>query len=115
MCGGCRSFGPDDPRYALCMPKVDPRLHFTLVCGAKSCPALTVLRPESLETDLQTATLAFVTDGSNVSVDTKTCVVTLSAIFKWCVSVCAYACMTVCTYVCVGVCNFDVVCVHAFV
>lgn len=28
-------FNEDDPRAALVLPKVDPRIHFALVCGAQ--------------------------------------------------------------------------------
>ena len=33
-------FGPTDPRrYHVCVP-MDPRVHFALVCGARSCPPI---------------------------------------------------------------------------
>jgi len=38
---------------------VDPRIHFALVCGAKSCPPIKVYTPTSLQEGLDTATMAF--------------------------------------------------------
>ena len=37
-------FSEDDPRRGLCMAAIDPRLHFLLNCGARSCPPIQVLR-----------------------------------------------------------------------
>ena len=37
----------------------DPRIHFALVCGAKSCPPIKVYTPDSLEDGLDSATMAF--------------------------------------------------------
>ena len=36
-------FSEDDPRLGLCMSAIDPRLHFLLNCGARSCPPIQVL------------------------------------------------------------------------
>ena len=36
-------FAADDPRAPLCLPAIDPRLHFVLHCGDASCPAVGVL------------------------------------------------------------------------
>ena len=38
---------------------MDPRIHFALVCGAKSCPPIKVYTPDSLEDGLDSATMAF--------------------------------------------------------
>ena len=38
---------------------VDPRIHFALVCGAKSCPPIKVYTPTSLQEGLDSATMAF--------------------------------------------------------
>lgn len=43
-----RTFGERDPRIKLCL-KLDPRIHFALVCGAKSCPPIRIYTPENLE------------------------------------------------------------------
>lgn len=41
------------------MSPVDQRIHFALVCGAKSCPPIKVYDPTSLEEGLESATVAF--------------------------------------------------------
>jgi len=61
----------------------DPRIHFVLYCASGSCP---VLRPElptgeELESLLQEATVAFVSDPGNVRVDHEKKQIVLSAIF----------------------------------
>ena len=61
----------------------DPRIHFVLYCASGSCP---VLRPElptgeELETFLQEATIAFISDPGNVRVDHDKKQIVLSAIF----------------------------------
>ena len=38
---------------------LDPRIHFALVCGAKSCPPIRVYTPASLEVALEAAAQAF--------------------------------------------------------
>ena len=38
---------------------LDPRIHFALVCGAKSCPPIRVYTPASLEAGLEAAAQAF--------------------------------------------------------
>ena len=48
------AFGPSDPRraHSLARDEVDPRIHFALNCGAKSCPAIKVYSAEVLEDGL---------------------------------------------------------------
>lgn len=35
--------------------QVDPRIHFALVCGAKSCPPIKLYTPENLDEGLDAA------------------------------------------------------------
>ncbi len=63
----------------------DPRIHFFLNCASESCP---IARPElpvgeDLETLLAEATVDFINDATNVSVDHEEETVYLSTIFKW--------------------------------
>ena len=63
----------------------DPRVHFVLVCGATSCPAL---RAESflsgdLEQTLEKATRDFIRDPKNVALDSQRRTLTLNPIFDW--------------------------------
>jgi hypothetical protein len=41
--------------------RVDPRIHFALNCGARSCPPLAAWEPGTLDTDLERATAAYLT------------------------------------------------------
>eukprot|EP00958_Prasinococcus_capsulatus_P017877 scaffold2045_cov404-Prasinococcus_capsulatus_cf.AAC.70 len=76
-----RTFGIRDPRRLVTVYPMDPRIHFALVCGAKSCPPIRVYEATSLETSLQGAAQAFCE--SEVSIDEVTKTVTLSKIFDW--------------------------------
>lgn len=75
------TFGPGDPRAALALTPVDPRIHFALNCGAASCPPIRVFVPGRLEAGLTAAAAAFC--AGEVEVDVGRGVVTLSSIFKW--------------------------------
>jgi hypothetical protein len=76
-----RHFSPSDPRSALSLAEVDPRIHFVLNCGAASCPAVRVYTPEKLDAQLQAAASAFL--DQDVVVDHAARTVTVSMIFKW--------------------------------
>ncbi|QDZ20252.1 DUF547 domain-containing protein [Chloropicon primus] len=80
-CLASRTFKKSDPRAALAVSPVDPRIHFALVCGAKSCPPIRLYSAENLEEGLQGAAEAFCE--SEVVVDLSRRRVTLSKIFKW--------------------------------
>jgi hypothetical protein len=47
---------------------MDPRIHFALVCGAKSCPPIKLYSASTLEEGLQGAAEAFCAD--DVVIDT---------------------------------------------
>ena len=70
---------------------MDERIHFALVCGAKSCPPIRIYTPESLEEGLQGAAEAFCT--SEVVVDPMARSVSLSKIFQVRRSVCLSMCL----------------------
>ncbi len=76
-----RQFLPGDPRCAWSLA-LDPRIHFTLVCAANSCPAVDFYRTERLDAQLDAAAAAFV-NGGGIVVDPASRAVTLSRIFKW--------------------------------
>ena len=48
-----------DPRRRAAPTRLDPRVHFALNCGARSCPPVRVYSPETLDTDLEDATRAY--------------------------------------------------------
>mmetsp|Transcript_28430 Transcript_28430/g.80226 ORF Transcript_28430/g.80226 Transcript_28430/m.80226 type:complete len:603 (+) Transcript_28430:121-1929(+) len=74
-------FKKEDPRAKYAISPMDPRIHFALVCGAKSCPPIRVYTPESLEAGLSAAASAFC-EGS-VKVDKAQNSVEMSMILKW--------------------------------
>lgn len=74
-------FAASDPRAAKVLGAVDPRIHFALVCGAKSCPPIKLYAADTLEEGLAAAAEAFC--ASEVSVDAGSRTVTLSKIFSW--------------------------------
>ncbi|XP_065913569.1 uncharacterized protein [Dysidea avara] len=69
----------DDPRTQLAMSSVDPRVHFALVCGAKSCPAIQVYTSDNLDRALEGAARSFC--GQEVNVEGNK--VTVSKILEW--------------------------------
>jgi hypothetical protein len=77
-----RQFGPFDARRALAFKKADPRVHFALVCGARSCAPIKFYRAGNIDADLETATISFV-NSSEVIVIPEEKKLVISMIFKW--------------------------------
>lgn len=65
----------------------DPRVHFALNCGAKSCPKLAATPypddPVALDARLESATVAFLGSRDGVFVDHASKKVWLSRLFEW--------------------------------
>jgi glutaredoxin len=81
-CLASRTFSDkEDPRRKLVVEPLDPRIHFALVCGAKSCPPIRMYSAANLEEGLQGAAEAFCESEVTLARDKK--MVTLSKIFKW--------------------------------
>lgn len=76
-------FVGDDPRRAWAVSKLDPRIHFTLFCGANSCPPINSYTVENLDAELQLAAEAFCLEDDNVIVEEETRTIHLSMIFYW--------------------------------
>ena len=74
-----RPFAPDDARLVHAIVPTDPRIHFALNCGARSCPAVRTYDADQLDAQLNAATRAFITN--EVTVDDDALVI--SEIFKW--------------------------------
>ncbi|KAL3841343.1 hypothetical protein ACJMK2_019502 [Sinanodonta woodiana] len=74
-------FGNTDPRLAFIVEQLDPRIHFALVCGAKSCPAINVYTAENLDMALDAATRSFC--AQEISVSKEVDEIWLSKIFQW--------------------------------
>lgn len=74
-------FSAKDVRRRLSFKTLDPRLHFALNCGAKSCPPIRVYSAKNVERVLQLAAEGFCS--FNVVVDPQANTVCLSKIFQW--------------------------------
>ncbi|MEF8982263.1 MAG: glycoside hydrolase family 15 protein [Thiohalorhabdus sp.] len=76
-----RQFGPGDPRRGLMVTEPDPRVHFALVCGSRSCPPIEVFELDNLEAQLETAGKVFI--NATTRVRPKRERVEISRVFKW--------------------------------
>ncbi|XP_078331324.1 uncharacterized protein LOC111126605 [Crassostrea virginica] len=74
-------FSEGDPRLKYAVKKLDPRIHFALVCGAVSCPAINVYTADNLDKALDSATRNFCKQ--EVSMFTEVDEVWMSKIFLW--------------------------------
>ncbi|MEE9305822.1 MAG: DUF547 domain-containing protein, partial [bacterium] len=81
--GPRRPFHPWDGRRALVVEPLEPRIHFALVCGASSCPAVGAYSPSKVEDQLTLAAEAFINDPTRVVIEPTRETVRLSQIFKW--------------------------------
>jgi hypothetical protein len=75
-------FGANDPRRSFILAQRDPRVHFALVCAARSCPPIGVYEPERIDDQLDLATKSFI-NGGGVEIDRDAREVRLSKIFQW--------------------------------
>jgi hypothetical protein len=74
-----RPFGPHDPRRRLALAPLDPRIHFAINCGARSCPPVGVYRAAMVDAQLDLATRNFV----NQEVALEDGRIVCSRLFKW--------------------------------
>jgi hypothetical protein len=74
-----RPFGARDPRRALALEPLDPRFHFAINCGARSCPPVGVYRPAALDAQLDLAARNFVNEEVALAGGRIVC----SRLFKW--------------------------------
>jgi hypothetical protein len=77
-----RQFGFRDPRREWIMSPADPRIHFALVCGSRSCAPIDYYDPIRIDQQLEEAARSFV-NSSEVIVLPEEGRVLLSEIFKW--------------------------------
>lgn len=73
-------FDEGDARAQCALPKVDPRIHFSLNCACRSCPSIRFYSPENLNEAMDAATRAFLLD---VEIDMERREVKISQILKW--------------------------------
>jgi len=71
-----------DPRLEFSVIPLDPRIHFTLVCGARSCPPIGFYEAEQIDFQLRLAAESFV-NSPQVKILPQEGVLLISMIFKW--------------------------------
>lgn len=76
-------FASSDPRLSKIVKNVDPRIHFALNCGAKSCPPVKKFTSSALEEELRIVASAFAEQDENILVDEETNVLHVTQIIKW--------------------------------
>jgi hypothetical protein len=76
------AFASDDTRSALSLSPPDPRIHFALVCGARSCPPIAFYDGEQIDSQLDLAAAGFI-NGGGADYDPVNNTLSLSKIFSW--------------------------------
>ncbi|KAK2146606.1 hypothetical protein NP493_3622g00000, partial [Ridgeia piscesae] len=74
-------FEMSDPRLVFVIKSFDPRVHFAITFGAKSCPAFSVYSASSLDKQLSAATAHYLED--ELSVYQVQRQVKVSRLFQW--------------------------------
>jgi hypothetical protein len=77
-----RPFSTSDPRIQHIIRPLDPRIHFTLVCGSNSCPPINFYKAENIEEQMDLATAGFI-NGPEVEILPERNLLRLSPIFRW--------------------------------
>ena len=62
-------FREGDPRRNHVCAPADPRVHFALVCGARSCPPVRVYSSETLDAELEDAAFSFFESELDITLD----------------------------------------------
>jgi hypothetical protein len=75
-------FGPGNPKKACSLEKADPRVHFALVCGSRSCAPIDYYEPGRIDEQLDAAAHSFV-ESSEVVILPEENKILLSQIFDW--------------------------------
>ncbi len=80
--GFFRPFGPGDPRLPFAVTPPDPRVHFTLVCGSRSCPPIGFYISERIDEQLELAAASFI-NSPEVEIIPSENLLRISQIFRW--------------------------------
>jgi hypothetical protein len=80
--GLLKPFRKSDPRLEFSALPMDPRIHFALVCGARSCPPIGFYEAEQIDFQLQLAAASFV-NSPKVKILPQEKTLLLSMIFSW--------------------------------
>jgi len=76
-------FSKDDPRSQVALQHLDPRIHFALNCGAKSCPPIRIYKEDRLDSQLATASRSFLQQEVNVTQGQQEAAVETSRLLLW--------------------------------
>jgi hypothetical protein len=77
-----KPFRRGDGRIDLAVRPLDPRVHFALVCGARSCPPIGFYEAEQIDFQLDLAASSFI-NSPRVRIEPRESAVFISMIFKW--------------------------------
>ncbi|XP_066914588.1 uncharacterized protein [Clytia hemisphaerica] len=77
-----KPFSKTDPRLKIALETCEPKVHFALVCGAKSCPPIKTYSAKEVDSLLKLSAESFL-EGDGVEVDMKKREVRISPILKW--------------------------------
>jgi hypothetical protein len=77
-----RPWGNNDSRLEFAILPIDPRIHFALVCGARSCPPIGFYEAEQIDFQLQLAAESFI-NSPQVRILPEKNTLLISMIFKW--------------------------------
>lgn len=81
---GKPQFEESDPRLKVALTKLDPRIHFALNCGARSCPPIRIYTEERIDNQLEMATKSFVSqEVTVVGKEKKKFEIYMSKLFLW--------------------------------
>lgn len=72
----------NEPHRRHSLQRLDPRIHFALVCGARACPSIAVYDAMRINNQVEMAARAFIVNGG-VVIDRASGEVRLSQIFQW--------------------------------
>ena len=75
-------FRRNDPRRQFALNTSDPRIHFALVCGSRSCAPIRFYQANVIDEQLDTATRSFINSSEVVILPEKNKIL-LSQIFNW--------------------------------
>jgi len=80
--GLLKPFRRRDPRMEFAITPLDSRIHFALVCGARSCPPIGFYEADQIDFQLQLAAESFI-NSSQVKILPQERTIFISKIFKW--------------------------------
>jgi hypothetical protein len=77
-----RPFRNKEPRLEFTLSPPDPRIHFALVCGARSCPPIGFYEAGQIDFQLELAAASFI-NSYQVKILSQERILLISMIFKW--------------------------------